>query len=164
MNVSCPNIKAGGIEFGRDPLVLGGLVKPAGPSSASPVGEVDTHTSDIVALARACADNGADAVSIITPSPEWLSTCAPAGPRSRPCSGACPVQPSSRCLAHGLSGASREDPDSICGIGGIQDGTDAIEFLLAERAVCRSARKASLTQPRQKGSSARLKSAAVPRA
>jgi len=66
MNVSCPNIKAGGIEFGRDPSVLGDLVKACRAVIRKPLWvKLTPNTSDIVALARACADNGADAVSII---------------------------------------------------------------------------------------------------
>ena len=66
MNVSCPNIKAGGIEFGRDPRVLGDLVRACRKVIAKPLWvKLTPNTSDIVSLARACAENGADAVSVI---------------------------------------------------------------------------------------------------
>jgi len=61
MNVSCPNIKAGGIEFGTDPRVLADLVRACRAVIKKPLWiKLTPNTSDIVALARACADGGAD--------------------------------------------------------------------------------------------------------
>ena len=66
MNVSCPNIKAGGIEFGTEPRVLGELVRACRAVTKRPLWvKLTPNTSDIVALARASADNGADGLSII---------------------------------------------------------------------------------------------------
>ena len=66
MNVSCPNIKAGGIEFGTDPRVLADLVRACRAVIKKPLWiKLTPNTSDIVALARACADGGADGLSII---------------------------------------------------------------------------------------------------
>ena len=133
MNVSCPNIKAGGIEFGRDPTVLGDLVKACRAVISKPLWvKLTPNTSDIVALARACADNGADAVSIIN-----TITGMAIDVRTR--------RPKIATVFGGLSGPAIKPvalrmvyqvhrakiPISICGVGGIQDGTDAIEFLLA---------------------------------
>ena len=66
MNVSCPNIKAGGIEFGTDPRVLRDLVRACREVIKKPLWiKLTPNTSDIVALAKACADGGADGLSII---------------------------------------------------------------------------------------------------
>jgi dihydroorotate dehydrogenase (NAD+) catalytic subunit len=133
MNVSCPNIKAGGIEFGRDPSVLGDLVKACRAVIRKPLWvKLTPNTSDIVALARACADNGADAVSMIN-----TITGMAIDVRTR--------RPKIATVFGGLSGPAIKPvalrmvyqvhrakiPIAICGIGGIQDGADAIEFLLA---------------------------------
>jgi dihydroorotate dehydrogenase (NAD+) catalytic subunit len=133
MNVSCPNIKAGGIEFGRDPSVLGDLVKACRAVIPKPLWvKLTPNTSDIVALARACADNGADAVSMIN-----TITGMAIDVRTR--------RPKIATVFGGLSGPAIKPvalrmvyqvhrakiPIAICGIGGIQDGADAIEFLLA---------------------------------
>jgi dihydroorotate dehydrogenase (NAD+) catalytic subunit len=133
MNVSCPNIKAGGIEFGRDPSVLGDLVKACRAVIGKPLWvKLTPNTSDIVALARACADNGADAVSMIN-----TITGMAIDVRTR--------RPKIATVFGGLSGPAIKPvalrmvyqvhrakiPIAICGIGGIQDGADAIEFLLA---------------------------------
>jgi dihydroorotate dehydrogenase (NAD+) catalytic subunit len=133
MNVSCPNIKAGGIEFGTDPRVLGDLVKACRQVIAKPLWiKLTPNTADIVALAKACADNGADGLSIIN-----TITGMAIDARSR--------RPKIATIFGGLSGPAIKPialrmvyqvrragvPLAISGIGGIQDATDAVEFFLA---------------------------------
>jgi dihydroorotate dehydrogenase (NAD+) catalytic subunit len=133
MNVSCPNIKAGGIEFGTDPRVLGDLVRACRAVVKKPLWvKLTPNTSDIVALAKACADNGADALSIIN-----TITGMAIDARTR--------RPKIATIFGGLSGPAIKPialrmvfqvkragvPLPISGIGGIQDATDAIEFFLA---------------------------------
>jgi dihydroorotate dehydrogenase (NAD+) catalytic subunit len=133
MNVSCPNIKAGGIEFGTDPRVLGELVRACRAVVKKPLWiKLTPNTSDIVALARACADNGADALSIIN-----TITAMAIDVRTR--------RPKIATTFGGLSGPAIKPialrmvyqvrkagvPLPISGIGGIQNGVDAIEFFLA---------------------------------
>lgn len=137
MNVSCPNVKAGGIEFGRDPRVLGELVKACREVIKKPLWvKLTPNTSDVVALARSCAENGADAVSLIN-----TITGMAIDARSR--------KPKLATVFGGLSGPAIKPVAlrmvyqvwraqlgiSICGIGGIQTGTDAVEFLLAGASV-----------------------------
>jgi dihydroorotate dehydrogenase (NAD+) catalytic subunit len=133
MNVSCPNIKAGGIEFGTDPRVLGELVRACRAVVDKPLWvKLTPNTSDIVSLARACADHGADALSIIN-----TITGMAIDARSR--------RPKIATTFGGLSGPAIKPialrmvyqvrqagvPLPISGIGGIQSGQDAVEFLLA---------------------------------
>ncbi|HEX3696249.1 MAG TPA: dihydroorotate dehydrogenase [Polyangia bacterium] len=133
MNVSCPNIKAGGIEFGTDPRVLGDLVRACRAVVGKPLWvKLTPNTSDIVALAKACADNGADGLSIIN-----TITGMAIDVRTR--------RPKIATVFGGLSGPAIKPialrmvfqvrragvPLPISGIGGIQDATDAIEFFLA---------------------------------
>jgi dihydroorotate dehydrogenase (NAD+) catalytic subunit len=133
MNVSCPNIKAGGIEFGTDPRVLGDLVRACRAVVKKPLWvKLTPNTSDIVALAKACADNGADGLAIIN-----TITGMAIDVRSR--------RPKIATVFGGLSGPAIKPialrmvyqvwragvPLPISGIGGIQTGTDAIEFFLA---------------------------------
>lgn len=133
MNVSCPNIKAGGIEFGTDPRVLGDLVKACRAVIRKPLWvKLTPNTSDIVALARACADQGADALSIIN-----TVTGMAIDARSR--------RPKIATIFGGLSGPAIKPialrmvyqvhragiPLPISGIGGIRTGQDAVEFFIA---------------------------------
>jgi dihydroorotate dehydrogenase (NAD+) catalytic subunit len=133
MNVSCPNIKAGGIEFGRDPKVLGDLVRACRKVIAKPLWvKLTPNTSDIVALARACAENGADAVSVINTITGMAIDVRTRRPRLATIFGGLSgpaIKPIALRMVYQIHRAGIGIP--ICGIGGIQTGLDAIEFFLA---------------------------------
>jgi dihydroorotate dehydrogenase (NAD+) catalytic subunit len=133
MNVSCPNIKAGGIEFGRDPKVLGDLVRLCREVIAKPLWvKLTPNTSDIVALARACADNGADAVAVINTITAMAIDPRTRRPRLATVYGGLSgpaIKPIALRMVHQIHRSGIGIP--ICGIGGIQNGLDAVEFLLA---------------------------------
>ena len=133
MNVSCPNIKAGGIEFGRDPKVLGELVRACRDVIAKPLWvKLTPNTSDIVALARACAENGADAVSVINTITGMAIDAYTRRPRLATIFGGLSgpaIKPVALRMVYQIHRAGLGIP--ICGIGGIQSGLDAVEFILA---------------------------------
>ena len=133
MNVSCPNIKAGGIEFGREPKVLGELVLACRKVIAKPLWvKLTPNTSDIVALARACAENGADAVSVINTITGMAIDAHTRKPRLATIFGGLSgpaIKPIALRMVYQIHRAGLGIP--ICGIGGIQNGLDAVEFFLA---------------------------------
>jgi dihydroorotate dehydrogenase (NAD+) catalytic subunit len=133
MNVSCPNIKAGGIEFGRDPTVLGDLVRACRAVIAKPLWvKLTPNTSDIVALARACAEHGADAVSVINTITGMAIDARTRRPRLATVFGGLSgpaIKPIALRMVHQIHRANLGI--QICGIGGIQSGLDVVEFLLA---------------------------------
>jgi dihydroorotate dehydrogenase (NAD+) catalytic subunit len=133
MNVSCPNIKAGGIEFGRDPRVLGDLVRACRAVIDKPLWvKLTPNTSDIVALARACAENGADAVSVINTITGMAIDACTRRPRLATIFGGLSgpaIKPVALRMVYQIHRAGLGIP--ICGIGGIQTGLDAVEFFLA---------------------------------
>lgn len=133
MNVSCPNIKAGGIEFGRDPRVLGELVHACRAAIKKPLWvKLTPNTSDIVALAKACADNGADAISLINTLTGMAIDAKTRRPKLATLFGGLSgpaIKPIALRMVYQVHRAGLNLP--ICGIGGIQNGIDAIEFLLA---------------------------------
>jgi dihydroorotate dehydrogenase (NAD+) catalytic subunit len=133
MNVSCPNIKAGGIEFGRDPQVLGDLVRACRKVIAKPLWvKLTPNTSDIVALARACAENGADAVSVINTITGMAIDARTRRPRLATIFGGLSgpaIKPVALRMVYQIHHAGLGIP--VCGIGGIQTGLDAVEFFLA---------------------------------
>jgi dihydroorotate dehydrogenase (NAD+) catalytic subunit len=133
MNVSCPNIKAGGIEFGRDPRVLADLVRACRSTISKPLWvKLTPNTSDIVALARACADSGADAVSVINTITGMAIDAHTRRPRLATIFGGLSgpaIKPVALRMVYQIHRAGLGIP--ICGIGGIQTGTDAVEFFLA---------------------------------
>lgn len=66
MNISCPNVKQGGLQFGTDPDMVYQVVKAVKDQTRLPViPKLSPNVSDIVAIARAARDAGADALSMI---------------------------------------------------------------------------------------------------
>ncbi len=67
LNVSCPNVKEGGIEFGLDPAVLTRLVEDvrAKVSRAALIVKLSPNITDIAVTARAAVDAGAEVLSLI---------------------------------------------------------------------------------------------------
>ena len=92
MNVSCPNIKAGGIEFGTDPAraARSGARLPRGHQEAA-LDQADAQHARTSWRWRAPAPTAAPTgCRSSTPSRAWRSTRARGGRRSRPSSAACP--------------------------------------------------------------------------
>ncbi len=66
LNVSCPNVKKGGIIFGHDPKVLGSLVEKVKASVKKPVlVKLSPNVTDIREFARVCIESGADGLVLI---------------------------------------------------------------------------------------------------
>jgi dihydroorotate dehydrogenase (NAD+) catalytic subunit len=67
LNVSCPNVKEGGMEFGIDPRTLTGLVEAVRQkvSRATLIVKLSPNVTDIAVPARAAVEAGADALSLI---------------------------------------------------------------------------------------------------
>jgi dihydroorotate dehydrogenase (NAD+) catalytic subunit len=67
LNVSCPNVKEGGMEFGVDPAALAGLVEAVRRkvTRATLIVKLSPNVTDIAVTARAAVDAGADALSLI---------------------------------------------------------------------------------------------------
>ena len=70
LNVSCPNVKEGGIVFGTDPEAASAVVRAAKANTKKPVIlKLSPTAADIAAVAKACEDAGADGVSLINTLP-----------------------------------------------------------------------------------------------
>ncbi|MDO4620103.1 MAG: dihydroorotate dehydrogenase [Lachnospiraceae bacterium] len=66
INVSCPNVKAGGLSLGTDPKVLEEVTRECKKRATQPVMiKLTPNVTDIKVLARACEAGGADAISLI---------------------------------------------------------------------------------------------------
>lgn len=66
LNVSCPNVKKGGMLFGHDPVVLGRLVERIKAKVKKPVlVKLSPNTGDVVSFAKVCVDAGADGLVLI---------------------------------------------------------------------------------------------------
>ena len=66
MNVSCPNVKHGGIAFGTDPVILSEAVRKTRAATTKPlIVKLSPNVTDITVMALAAEEAGADAVSLI---------------------------------------------------------------------------------------------------
>ena len=66
VNVSCPNVHGGGMSFGTDPAAAAGVVRAVKAVTTKPVIiKLTPNVTDIVAVAKACEQAGADGVSLI---------------------------------------------------------------------------------------------------
>jgi dihydroorotate dehydrogenase (NAD+) catalytic subunit len=131
LNISCPNV-AGGLDYGTDPQLTREVVRAVKQASSVPViPKLSPNVTDITVIARAAADGGADALSLIN---TLLGVAI--DPHSR--------RPKIHTVTGGLSGpaikpvalrmvwqVAQAVPLPLIGIGGIQTGEDAVEFLLA---------------------------------
>jgi dihydroorotate dehydrogenase (NAD+) catalytic subunit len=131
-NVSCPNVKQGGLAFGTDPKQIEGLTSSLRKLTAKPlIVKLTPNVTDITAIAKAAEAGGADAVSLINTLVGMVIDVK----RKRPVLGA---------KTGGLSGpairpigvaltyrTSRAVSIPIIGMGGITNSEDALQYLLA---------------------------------
>ena len=132
VNVSCPNIKAGGAEFGANPESAARVTAAVKSATSLPIlVKLTPNTSDIVKVAIAVAEAGADAISLINTLKGMyidITTRRPllgngTGGLSGPA-----IKPIALAMVYEVAGAV-ELP--VVGCGGITTGGDAIEFIMA---------------------------------
>jgi dihydroorotate dehydrogenase (NAD+) catalytic subunit len=133
LNVSCPNVSAGGMEFGHEPQQLERLTARCREATEKPLWvKLSPNAPDLVATARAAVAGGADALSLIN----TVRAVAIDAERRRPVlprvfgglSGPA-IKPIALRMVLEVHRALPEVP--LVGIGGIETGRDAVEFLLA---------------------------------
>jgi len=132
LNISCPNIKEGGIQFGHDPELTYRVVSTVREVSDKPVWvKLSPNVTDIRIFARACEEANADAVSLVN---TFVGMCVDiykmrpmlsnvTGGLSGPA-----IRPLALRLVH-QTVKSVNIP--VIGIGGISNARDALEFLIA---------------------------------
>ena len=66
VNISCPNVHGGGMSFGTDPRAAAEVTRAVRQVTSKPVlVKLSPNVTDIVSIARACEDEGADGISLI---------------------------------------------------------------------------------------------------
>jgi dihydroorotate dehydrogenase (NAD+) catalytic subunit len=132
VNISCPNVKKGGMAFGGDPRMTAEVVTAVRKATRRPlIPKLSPNVADITVFARVCEESGADAVSCIntllglaidveTRKPRLaFGTGGLSGPAIRPVAVRMAWQ------------AARAVKIPVIGIGGITSARDALEFLIA---------------------------------
>jgi dihydroorotate dehydrogenase (NAD+) catalytic subunit len=132
LNVSCPNVKAGGLEFGADPAVLADLVRRARAATRRPLFvKLSPTLPDPGRTAAVAVEAGADGISVVNTIPGMVIDAR----RRRP------------ALGFGTGGVSGQAilpvgvlttwkvrkavPVPILGVGGVRTAEDAVQYLLA---------------------------------
>ncbi len=132
VNISCPNVKEGGVAFGGDPAMAAAVTEAVRKSCSLPViVKLSPNVTDIAEMARAVEGAGADSVSLINTligmainlkkkRPELANVIGGlSGPAIKPVALRMVFQ------------VARAVSIPIIGIGGIETADDALEFLLA---------------------------------
>lgn len=137
LNVSCPNVEKGGIEFGCDPVALGRLVAEVKQAVGSKtlVVKLTPNVTDIALPAQAAIDGGANAISLINTLRGMtidLNTQKPKlGNRVGGLSGRA-IHPVAVYMVYRCyTSCCQRNSVPIIGIGGVSSGEDALELILA---------------------------------
>jgi dihydroorotate dehydrogenase (NAD+) catalytic subunit len=132
LNVSCPNTKHGGVFFSNDPALLAGVVSAVRRVSKRPlIVKLSPNVSQIAPLALVAEENGADAISLVN---TFISLAIDARTR-RPRIGnnfgglsGPAIKPIALRMVHEVYRAVKIP---VVGLGGIANGVDAAEFMIA---------------------------------
>ena len=132
INISCPNVKAGGIAFGQKPEMAEEITRAVKKVAKQPViMKLSPNVTDITEMAKAVEAGGADGVSLINTltgmkidvNRRTFAVANQTGGMSGPC-----VKPVAVRMVYQVAGAVKIP---ILGMGGIQNTEDALEFLMA---------------------------------
>ena len=132
INISCPNVKEGGIAFGQDPKAVEAITKAVKAKAKQPIiMKLSPNVTDITVMAKAAEAGGADVLSLINTltgmkidiNRRTFAIANKTGGMSGPA-----VKPIAVRMVYQVAQAVKLP---IIGMGGIASAEDAIEFLLA---------------------------------
>lgn len=132
INISCPNVKEGGIAFGQDPKAVEAITREVKRRAKQPIiMKLSPNVTDITEMARAAEAGGADALSLINTitgmkidiNRRTFAVANRTGGLSGPA-----IKPVAVRMVYQTANAVKLP---IIGMGGIMNADDAIEFLLA---------------------------------
>jgi dihydroorotate dehydrogenase (NAD+) catalytic subunit len=132
LNVSCPNIKEGGAQFGTDCKLLAQVVAACRQATALPlITKMSPNVPSIAPLAKAAEEAGSDALAVTNSFPAMAIDIHTRKPKLANITGGL-TGPAIKPIAVKLVWeAARAVKIPIIGMGGIQNADDAVEFLMA---------------------------------
>lgn len=132
LNVSCPNIKEGGAQFGTDCKLLAQVVAACRQATTLPlITKMSPNVPNIAPYARAAEEQGSDALAVTNSFPAMAIDIETGRPRLANVTGGL-TGPCIKPIAIKLVWeAAKAVKIPIIGMGGIQSASDAIEFLMA---------------------------------
>ena len=132
INISCPNVKEGGIAFGQDPRAVEAITKELKKRAKQPIiMKLSPNVTDITQMAKAAEAGGADALSLINTLTgtkiDVNRRCFAVANKTGGLSGPA-VKPVAVRMVYQVANAVHVP---VIGMGGITNTEDALEFLLA---------------------------------
>jgi dihydroorotate dehydrogenase (NAD+) catalytic subunit len=132
LNISCPNVTHGGIEFGRDAKMAGQVTAAVRAATKLPVWvKMSPEAGDLIGVARACEQAGADAITAINTIRGMVIDVPQMRPKLANRTGGLSgpaLRPIAVRMVWELASALTIP---VIGIGGITTARDALEFILA---------------------------------
>ena len=132
INVSCPNVKEGGLSFGTNVASMQSVVRAVREKTSLPlITKLSPNVSCIADFARGAEDAGSDMISLINTIPAMAIDIETRRPKIANITGGLSgpaVKPVAIKMVYEAAKAVRIP---VIGMGGIMSGADAVEFLLA---------------------------------
>lgn len=132
VNISCPNVKAGGMAFGTDVKATAGLLTAVRRATRFPlIAKLSPNVTDVTVFAKAARDAGCDGLSLINTLLGMAIDVRCRKPRLANCTGGLSGPAVRPVAVRMVWQVARAVPLPIIGMGGIVTGEDALEFILA---------------------------------
>jgi dihydroorotate dehydrogenase (NAD+) catalytic subunit len=132
VNISCPNVKQGGVAFGTDPILVREVTAAVKENASQPVIiKLSPNVTDITVTARAAEEAGADAVSLINTLIGMAIDHRTRKPRLANIIGGLSGPAIKPVALRMVWQTARAVKIPVIGIGGIMCAADALEFLIA---------------------------------
>jgi len=132
VNISCPNVKAGGMAFGVDPAAAFNVTRAVREQTSKPlIVKLSPNVTDISEIATAVAEAGADCISLINTLSAMAIDIETRRPRLANITGGLSGPAIKPVALRMVWQAAQAVRIPVIGIGGIMTAEDALEFLIA---------------------------------
>ena len=135
LNVSCPNVSHGGMEFGNSTTMSAAVVEACRKRTSKPLlTKMSPNQTDIAENAKACIEAGSDALAVINTVTAMAIDAESRTPVLANVQGGmsgAAIKPIALLRVHQVYQVAKQHNVPIIGQGGVCNGTDALEFIIA---------------------------------